>query len=116
MTKFKIGDRVKDVSYSAPVNPYGVVHAIDNINDDFIQICWDHNSNNGSANYVGGFHHSSDFILVESAQKAIEPWNLMQVSIHNKEKFKETLLNILNEGRKLTPIEVVKVEDFLGVV
>lgn len=89
MTKFNIGDRVKDVSNSAPVNPYGVVHSINAVNDDYIQICWDHNDITGSANYIGGFHPASDFILVESAQKAIEPWNLM---------------------------EVVKVEDFLGVV
>lgn len=116
MTKFNIGDRVKDVSVSAPVNPYGIVHAIDSIDDDFIQVRWEHHSITGATNYIGGFHHASDFILVESTTTKIEPWNLMQVSIHNKEKFKEVLLNILHEGRTLTPMEVVKVEDFLGIV
>lgn len=114
MTKFKVGDRVKVV----PDSGYDEI--------DFSQdkeyivkdySCWDSeyiiiedNDGHDRDRWEG------EFEFVEKATAEIEPWNLMQVSIHNKEKFKEVLLNILHEGRTLTPMEVVKVEDFLGVL
>lgn len=43
-----------------------------------------------------------------------EPWHLTQVEFENTEEFKNTLLKILHEGRKLTPFEMVKLEFFLN--
>ena len=111
MTKFNIGDRVKKKFFSSQYSPYAYVLNIDE--KGTYSIIWD-----GADDYTNFSEQTmhKDFILIEKSTTELEPWNLMQVSIHNKEKFKETLLNILNEGRKLTPMEVVKVEDFLGVV
>lgn len=46
-------------------------------------------------------------------ESAMKPWNLTQVSVENKEEFKDCLLRIMKEGRKLTPFEIVKLEYFL---
>lgn len=43
----------------------------------------------------------------------VKPWNLTQVSIDDRQVFNETLLSILDEGRKLTPMEVAKVREFM---
>lgn len=45
--------------------------------------------------------------------KGYAPWNLNQVDINDRELFGDTLVNILEEGRKLTPMEVAKVKIFL---
>lgn len=113
MTKLKVGDRVKDVSDSAPQTPYAKVVEIDSLGH--ISVEWDSDVKVG-IEYVTMFHPYTYFVLIERKETNLDQWKLMQVSIHNKEKFKETLLSVLNEGRKLTPMEVVKVEDFLGVV
>lgn len=44
----------------------------------------------------------------------MKPWNLTQVSLRDKKAFKECLLDIVNEGRKLTPCEIAKLEIFLN--
>ena len=44
----------------------------------------------------------------------IKPWNLMQVPVSDDKAFKACLLDIVNEGRKLTPGEIVKLEKFLN--
>lgn len=44
----------------------------------------------------------------------IKPWNLNQVDIDDKEEFKQTLIDITREGRKLTPMEQVRLEEFLS--
>lgn len=46
----------------------------------------------------------------------IKPWNLTQISINDKESFKACLLDILNEGRKLTPFEIAKLQEFLDKI
>ena len=43
----------------------------------------------------------------------MKPWNLTQVSIDDRQAFNETLLSILDEGRKLTPMEVAKAREFM---
>lgn len=44
----------------------------------------------------------------------IKPWNLTQVLMSDEKAFKACLLDIVNEGRKLTPGEIVKLEKFLN--
>lgn len=46
----------------------------------------------------------------------LEPWNLCQVPLSDRKKFAALWLRIINEGRKLTPFEEVKVKMFLKEV
>lgn len=43
----------------------------------------------------------------------MKPWNLKQVPIDDREGFKTLLIEILEDGRKLTPFEVALVKQFL---